>query len=237
MTKSTITDKRVTSVIERLEHYACNLKWTNVRGAQDLLTAADGLRELQERRKADSEPVILYLERNPYNGLTTGWQELTENEFSFIKENAGENAEFLTLYRHAQPASERDQVRIAHAEWSQATFGNVGPVGPLKHLSKEALEAAEQPGDLSEWADMQFLLWDAQRRAGITDEQITQAMIEKLAVNKQREWPEPKDGEPRLHIKAQPAPERAHKWSYGLVHPENCQCIECRSARINGVKP
>ncbi|UCA40357.1 dATP/dGTP pyrophosphohydrolase domain-containing protein, partial [Klebsiella pneumoniae] len=95
----------------------------------------------------------------------------------------------------------RDQVRSAHAEWSQATFGNVGPVGPLKHLSKEALEAAEQPGDLSEWADMQFLLWDAQRRAGITDDQITQAMIDKLAVNKQREWPEPKDGEPRLHIK------------------------------------
>ncbi|HID7331745.1 TPA: hypothetical protein ACXHT9_004675 [Klebsiella pneumoniae] len=51
---------------------------------------------------ADSEPVILYRERNPYNGLTTGWQELTENEFSFLKENAGENAEFLTLYRHAQ---------------------------------------------------------------------------------------------------------------------------------------
>ncbi|HFT3633675.1 DUF550 domain-containing protein [Klebsiella pneumoniae] len=110
------------------------------------------------------------------------------------------------LYRHAPPAPERDQVRREHAEWSQATFGNVGPVGPLKHLSKEALEAAEQPGDLSEWADMQFLLWDAQRRAGITDEQITQAMIDKLAVNKQREWPEPKDGEPRLHIKAQPAP-------------------------------
>ncbi len=51
-----------------------------------------------------SEPVILYRERNPYNGLTTGWQELTENEFSFLKENTGENAEFLTLYRHAQPA-------------------------------------------------------------------------------------------------------------------------------------
>ncbi|WP_373559989.1 DUF550 domain-containing protein [Klebsiella pneumoniae] len=109
------------------------------------------------------------------------------------------------LYRHAQPVTERDQVRIAHAEWSQATFGNVGPVGPLKHLSKEALEAAAEPGDLSEWADMQFLLWDAQRRAGITDEQITQAMIDKLAVNKQRSWPEPKDGEPRLHINEQPA--------------------------------
>ncbi|HBY2239485.1 TPA: DUF550 domain-containing protein [Klebsiella pneumoniae] len=112
----------------------------------------------------------------------------------------------LANYPPAQPAKDREQVRREHAEWSQATFGNVGPVGPLKHLSKEALEAAAEPGDLSEWADMQFLLWDAQRRAGITDEQITQAMIEKLAVNKLREWPEPKDGEPQLHIKEQPAP-------------------------------
>ena len=94
-------------------------------------------------------------------------------------------------------------VRREHAVWSQATFGDVGPVGPLKHLSKEALEAAAEPGDLSEWADMQFLLWDAQRRASISDEQINQAMVEKLAVNKQRQWPEPKDGEPRLHIKTE----------------------------------
>ncbi|EOT0582642.1 DUF550 domain-containing protein [Klebsiella pneumoniae] len=116
--------------------------------------------------------------------------------------------EIIPLYRYVQPSPERDQIRREHAEWSQATFGNVGPVGPLKHLSIEALEAAAEPGDLSEWADMQFLMWDAQRRAGITDEQITQAMFEKLAVNKQRSWPEPKDGEPRLHIKAQPAPEK-----------------------------
>lgn len=101
-------------------------------------------------------------------------------------------------------AEPRDHVRREHAEWSQSTFGDVGPVGPLKHLSKEALEAAAEPEDLSEWADMQFLLWDAQRRAGITDEQITLAMIEKLAVNKTRQWPEPKDGEPRLHIKSTP---------------------------------
>jgi len=103
--------------------------------------------------------------------------------------------------RDAQPALERDNVRREHAEWSQAMFGNVSPIGPLKHLSKEAQEAAAEPGDLSEWADMQFLLWDAQRRADISDELITLAMVEKLAVNKQREWPEPKDGEPRLHIK------------------------------------
>lgn len=95
----------------------------------------------------------------------------------------------------------RNLIRQRHAEWSRATFGDVGPVGPLKHLSKEALEAAEEPEDLSEWADMQFLLWDAQRRAGISDGEITAAMEEKLKVNMARQWPEPKDGEPRLHIK------------------------------------
>lgn len=101
----------------------------------------------------------------------------------------------------------RNLIRQRHAEWSDKTFGNVGPVGPLKHLSKEALEAAAEPDDLSEWADIQFLLWDAQRRAGICDGEITAAMEEKLRVNMARKWPEPKDGEPRLHIKAAPQQE------------------------------
>ncbi|EAA7487525.1 DUF550 domain-containing protein [Salmonella enterica] len=103
-----------------------------------------------------------------------------------------------------QQAPERERIRRKHAEWSDKTFGDVGPVGPLKHLSKEALEAAAAPSDPLEWADMQFLLWDAQRRMGISDEFITRAMIEKLEINKTRQWPEPKDGEPRLHIKEQP---------------------------------
>ncbi|HHW0737423.1 dATP/dGTP pyrophosphohydrolase domain-containing protein [Escherichia coli] len=96
---------------------------------------------------------------------------------------------------------EREQIRHEHAKWSDSTFGCVGPIGPLKHLSKEALEAAAEPDDLSEWADMQFLLWDAQRRAGISDAEITAAMEDKLKINMKRQWPEPKDGEPRLHIK------------------------------------
>ncbi len=107
------------------------------------------------------------------------------------------------LQGKAEPISKREKVRREHAEWSDATFGNVGPVGPLKHLSKEALEAAADPSDPLEWADMQFLLWDAQRRMGLSDEFITRAMIEKLEINKARQWPEPKDGEPRLHIKEQ----------------------------------
>lgn len=52
----------------------------------------------------EQEPVILYRERNPYNGMVTGWQELTQQEFDFVKENASDNAEFKTLYTHPAPS-------------------------------------------------------------------------------------------------------------------------------------
>ncbi|HAV9645864.1 TPA: DUF550 domain-containing protein [Escherichia coli] len=122
----------------------------------------------------------------------------------FIKnplDNGLTRGEQMELARIALASLEREQIRHEHAKWSDSTFGCVGPIGPLKHLSKEALEVAAEPDDLSEWADMQFLLWDAQRRAGISDAEITAAMENKLKINMERQWPEPKDGEPRLHIK------------------------------------
>ncbi|EBA1657996.1 DUF550 domain-containing protein [Salmonella enterica] len=147
----------------------------------------------------------------------------------------------IPLYTDS-PVPERERIRREHAEWSDKTFGNVGHVGPLKHLSKEALEAAADPSDPLEWADMQFLLWDAQRRAGVTDEQITMAMVEKLAINKARQWPEPKDGEPRLHIKEQPVPVVPdEKW----VNPDINYAEEngfaegwnaCRAAMLQGAE-
>lgn len=144
-------------------------------------------------------------------------------------------------FRTAQPASERERIRHEHAEWSDATFGDVGPIGPLKHLSKEALEAAADPSDPLEWADMQFLLWDAQRRMGISDEFITRAMIEKLEINKSRQWPEPKDGEPRLHIKEQPAPvvpdEMATSDDMNLYQKSFAQGYNaCRAAMLQGAE-
>ncbi len=145
----------------------------------------------------------------------------------------------------------RNLIRKRHAEWSDSTFGNVGPVGPLKHLSKEALEAAAEPGDLSEWADMQLLLWDAQRRAGISDGEITAAMEEKLKVNMARQWPEPKDGEPRLHIKEQPVPVVPAEMPKGLAgqivsllaHNIGDKLLAqkiwnaCRAAMLQGAEP
>lgn len=225
-----LTEQRIAEILARAE--VCDDSVLT-----DYADIASAMRELQERRKADSEPVAwrwrsgtnswwhlasrgdidgevepLYRHSQPAKSLElAGWQFKSVNgDWLGLIDEHGKNqavregCEVREVFAIADGVNDRDNVRREHAEWSQATFGNVGPVGPLKHLRKEALEAAAEPDDLSEWADMQFLLWDAQRRAGITDEQIIQSMIEKLAVNKQREWPEPKDGEPRLHIKGQP---------------------------------
>jgi integrase len=58
----------------------------------------------------------------------------------------------------------------------------------FSHAVSNAVSSSD-PSDSLEWADMQFLLWDAQRRMGISDEFITRVMVEKLAINKSRQWP------------------------------------------------
>lgn len=152
--KLTITDERVISVIERLEHYACNLKWTNVRGAQDLLTAADGLRELQERRKAamDSEPVAWM-----HNNNDLGVPAITTNP----KIGHYWTAEFKgvePLYRHAQPAPvvlDDGKLRELFDAWfaSDCSFD----------LSPEASEA-----DNIAWRESYWYVWKRCRAAMLT---------------------------------------------------------------------
>ncbi|ECZ5908515.1 DUF550 domain-containing protein [Salmonella enterica] len=152
------------------------------------------------------ERIELFIKSPLENGLTRG-EQMELARIALVSLDAEPVSQPYKLPEEKGASLQlRNLIRKRHAEWSDSTFGNVGPVGPLKHLSKEALEAAAEPGDLSEWADMQFLLWDAKRRAGISDGEITAAMEEKLKVNMARQWPEPKDGEPRLHIKEQPAP-------------------------------
>ncbi|EPP3188335.1 DUF550 domain-containing protein [Salmonella enterica subsp. enterica serovar Enteritidis] len=190
LTNNELTDDVLEYVLAVVEDRYENRK-SNA-GEDDRIILA--LRELQKRRKASKEPVR-YL--NKFSGVCVTLEQ---------QPNASDDvAVYMPLYTYS-PVSERERIRHEHAEWSDATFGDVGPIGPLKHLSKEALEAAADPSDPLEWADMQFLLWDAQRRMGISDEFITRAMVEKLEINKSRQWPEPKDGEPRLHIKEQPVP-------------------------------
>jgi hypothetical protein len=108
------------------------------------------------------------------------------------------------------------------AAWSQATFGpdgERGPIGAVKHLALEVLHellgidkakvrafidaeaGPDVPRDLFEFVDCQFLLFDAARRAGFTNEQYTEGCWLKLEVNKRRRWAVAKPGEPSEHIR------------------------------------
>lgn len=90
------------------------------------------------------------------------------------------------------------------AEWSQATFGRDGergPIGPLKHLEKEAREAQANPDDVSEYADCLLLILDAARRAGISHIELVKAASAKLEINKKRQWPKPASDQPVEHIR------------------------------------
>jgi predicted house-cleaning noncanonical NTP pyrophosphatase (MazG superfamily) len=105
--------------------------------------------------------------------------------------DVGDAATFEDFWRHL-------------SDWSQATFGSDsdrGPVGPLKHLAKEVQECLEDPTDLEEFVDLQFLVFDAARRAGFTLPQLVQALWKKLDKNRQRKWGPPTANEAVEHIR------------------------------------
>lgn len=94
-----------------------------------------------------------------------------------------------------------------HADWSRETFGSDaerGPVGPLKHLAKEAIAFAEvdDAGNLKvELADILLLLLDASRRAGVKPMQLIEAAQAKMLVNRQRRWNQASSTEPVEHVR------------------------------------
>ncbi|EQB1793635.1 hypothetical protein ACYCW3_005664, partial [Klebsiella quasipneumoniae] len=85
MTKSTITREQLLEIIET-DHVQC--------GEASYLAS-------MALAAMDSKPVILYRQVNPVNGMKTYWAELDPEEFRHLKQHTDENAEFMTLYRHA----------------------------------------------------------------------------------------------------------------------------------------
>lgn len=107
-------------------------------------------------------------------------------------------------------------------EWSQATFGTDkerGPIGALKHLELEVIEARQEAekfrdwdGDLAELpkiarrfaielADCLLLLLDASRRGGFTIMQLVEAAQAKMQINKHRTFIKPTTDVPSQHVK------------------------------------
>jgi hypothetical protein len=81
----------------------------------------------------------------------------------------------------------------ALSRFSDRAFGPPsirGPIGPLKHLEKEAREAQAAPADVVEYADCLLLVFDAARRAGFTIYDLFDAAIAKNERNERRTWPD-----------------------------------------------
>lgn len=98
---------------ERLEKIK---SWRETYGAgSNVMLPAEEAEELARIALAamDSKPVILYRQVNPVNGMKTYWAELDPEEFRHLKQHTDENAEFMTLYRHTQPAPVVEREPIA----------------------------------------------------------------------------------------------------------------------------
>ena len=72
--------------------------------------------------------------------------------------------------------------------FTDKTFGASTPRAKALHLAEEAREAADDPADILEWADCMILLLDGARKAGFATEDIYQAVLRKMEINKARKW-------------------------------------------------
>ncbi|EKS4649275.1 DUF550 domain-containing protein, partial [Salmonella enterica] len=69
--------------------------------------------------------------------ITKEWLQQTIAEFENTRDDIpfgldDDDAKILIVLKRALASLERERIRREHAEWSDKTFGDVGPVGPLK---------------------------------------------------------------------------------------------------------
>lgn len=98
--------------------------------------------------------------------------------------------ERIILNRFELPP-ERERLDLALDEahaWARATFPLETTGGVVKHLQKEVGELAKAPGDPGEIADVLILLARLADRHGID---LADAVRDKLAILRTREWGEP----------------------------------------------
>lgn len=91
-------------------------------------------------------------------------------------------------------------------EFQDTTFPNSNAMSKLHHLSDEVIELMsaiqqDEPGERHEFADCFLLLIGAAAKRGMTLDDITACMEEKLAINLKRQWGAPDENGVVKHIK------------------------------------
>lgn len=95
-------------------------------------------------------------------------------------------------------------------KWSEKSFGNRyvrGPVGPLRHLAKEAIEAADEFENcnrdkaLVELADCLIIYLDVVMRSGSSLPEIVNVACNKMEENEKRSWNKVSGDQPIEHVR------------------------------------
>lgn len=86
--------------------------------------------------------------------------------------------------------------------FTNKTFGQSTVDAKLRHLADEVEETRATPEDRLEWADCVILLLDAAHRAGLTLDDLHQAVKQKMEINASRKWGAPDEHGVVRHIKS-----------------------------------
>ena len=84
--------------------------------------------------------------------------------------------------------------------FTDETFGESTVASKMAHLREELDEVVAAPDDRMEWADCMILLLDAARRAGLSMDDLHQAIEDKMEINLKREWGEPDEDGVVRHV-------------------------------------
>ena len=90
--------------------------------------------------------------------------------------------------------------------WQNETFGKATPLSKLAHLSEEIIELEydldhKAPDKRLEFADCFILLFGAAASDGMSYQDISDAIDEKMVINMGREWGTPKENGVVNHIR------------------------------------
>jgi len=95
---------------------------------------------------------------------------------------------------------------LAVTKWQEETFGKQNPLPKLSHLNEEIKELINdiKTGSKNkrlEWADCFILLFGGAHSDGMTFEDISNAVSEKMEINRKRKWGKPDINGVQSHIK------------------------------------